>query len=60
MVREAFLEEVIFEQRLKCSERRNCVDTGRRVFQAKETGAAKTPGADQSQVYPWDTIFEGD
>lgn len=40
MAREAFLEAVIFEQRLKC-ERGSHVDTEGGVLQAKGTGTAK-------------------
>lgn len=52
MVREAFLEAVIFEQRLKCRERGGHVDTEGRVFQAKEMDY-KALRTDQSQLHPW-------
>lgn len=41
MVRGAFLEAVIFKQRRKWSERGSHVQTGGRVFQAKETGTTR-------------------
>lgn len=51
-VREVFLEAVILEKRLTCSERGSHVDTGEECSRQRKR-AAKALRADQSQLYPW-------